>query len=92
MLALLQNCALVVTDSGGLQKEAFFNKKACVIAREETEWVELVNNGFATLVGSDTTKMQEAYQKHINANHDFSMSLYGNQVGETIYKEILQLI
>ncbi|MGY5355996.1 non-hydrolyzing UDP-N-acetylglucosamine 2-epimerase [Wenyingzhuangia sp. IMCC45467] len=92
MLALLQNCALVVTDSGGLQKEAFFNKKACVIAREETEWVELVYNGFATLVGSDTQKMQEAYQYHNSANHDFSMSLYGNQVGETIYKEIKMLI
>lgn len=92
MLALLQHCAMVITDSGGLQKEAFFNKKACVIAREETEWVELVNNGFATLVGSDTTKMQEAYQKHINTSHDFSMSLYGNQVGETIYKEIKMLI
>ncbi|MDO6425174.1 UDP-N-acetylglucosamine 2-epimerase, partial [Saccharophagus degradans] len=51
MLSLLKNCLIVVTDSGGLQKEAFFNKKACMIAREETEWVELVNHGFAVLVG-----------------------------------------
>lgn len=92
MLALLQNCALVITDSGGLQKEAFFNKKACVIAREETEWVELVNNGFASLVGSDTQKMKEAYQYHIFKQHNFSMSLYGNQVGQAIYKEIRKLI
>ena len=42
MLELLKKCKLVVTDSGGLQKEAFFNKKHCVIAREETEWIELV--------------------------------------------------
>lgn len=92
MLALLQNCALVVTDSGGLQKEAFFNKKSCVIAREETEWVELVHNGFATLVGSDTQKMQEAYNHHVSNEYNFSMSLYGDKVGETIYKEIKELI
>ncbi|NIJ46025.1 UDP-GlcNAc3NAcA epimerase [Wenyingzhuangia heitensis] len=92
MLALLKNCALVVTDSGGLQKEAFFNKKPCVIAREETEWVELVTHGFATLVGSNAQKMQEAYQLHSNKNHDFSVSLYGDKVGETIYQEIKKLI
>lgn len=92
MLALLQNCALVVTDSGGLQKEAFFNKKPCVIAREETEWVELINHGFATLVGSDTQKMEKAFEYHISSSYDFSKSLYGNKVGETIYKEIKSLI
>ncbi|MFW2347613.1 MAG: non-hydrolyzing UDP-N-acetylglucosamine 2-epimerase [Wenyingzhuangia sp.] len=92
MLALLQNCALVITDSGGLQKEAFFNKKACVIARKETEWVELVNHGFATLVGSNATRMQEATKHHLNTQHDFSLSLYGNQVGERIYEEIRKLI
>ncbi len=92
MLALLSNCTLVVTDSGGLQKEAFFNKKACVIAREETEWIELVNDGFAELVGGDADKMLQSYKSLIDKKHDFSKTLYGNQVGEAIYSEIEQLL
>ena len=92
MLELLKNCNLVVTDSGGLQKEAFFNKKHCIIAREETEWVELVTNGFAEIVGSNSLKMQEAFTKYQNSTADFSKELYGNEVGETIYKQLLKLI
>jgi UDP-GlcNAc3NAcA epimerase len=92
MLELLKNCQLVITDSGGLQKEAFFNKKHCIIAREETEWVELVKNGFATLVGSDSAKMQAAFAQYQNSNADFSMDLYGKEVGEEIHKLIHNLL
>jgi len=92
MLALLKNCALVVTDSGGLQKEAFFNKKACIIAREETEWIELVNSGFAKLVGSNSVLMYKTFEELLNKKHDFSISLYGNQVGVVMYKEIKELL
>lgn len=92
MLALLQNCALVVTDSGGLQKEAFFNKKACVIAREETEWIELVKYDFAKLAGSNTEQIFSFYKELLVKEHDFSISLYGDKVGENIYSQIEQLI
>ncbi|MGY5351172.1 non-hydrolyzing UDP-N-acetylglucosamine 2-epimerase [Wenyingzhuangia sp. IMCC45533] len=92
MLALLSNCSLVVTDSGGLQKEAFFNKKACVIARKETEWVELVKNGYATLVGGSSKQMIEAYRRLSAKDLDFSMPLYGERVGESIYKAIEELV
>jgi len=92
MLELLKNCNMVITDSGGLQKEAFFNKKNCIIVRDETEWVELVTNGFAKIVGSDTAKMFGAYAEFKNINVDFSLSLYGNHVGEKIYNEIKNLI
>jgi len=83
---------LVVTDSGGLQKEAFFNKKHCIIAREETEWVELVSNKFAIIVGSDSNKMVDAFQKFQHASSNFDMNLFGDNVGEQIYTEILKLL
>ncbi|MBL4938728.1 MAG: UDP-N-acetylglucosamine 2-epimerase (non-hydrolyzing) [Lutibacter sp.] len=92
MLELLKNCNLVVTDSGGLQKEAFFNKKHCIIAREETEWVELVLNGFAKIVGSNTVKMIKAFESFQNSSANFKVELYGNQVGEKIYSEILNIL
>ena len=92
MLELLKNCKMVLSDSGGLQKEAFFNKKHCIIAREETEWTELVTNGFAEIVGSDAKKIVAAFENFQHSNHDFSMELYGNDVGEKIYKSIRNLI
>ena len=92
MLELLKNCTLVITDSGGLQKEAFFNKKHCVIVREETEWVELVDNGFAKITGSNQSKIVNAYHEFKAAKTNFNVNLYGNNVGENIYKSIVKLV
>lgn len=55
MVWLLEHCKLVVTDSGGLQKEAYFFGKPCVTTRDETEWVELVACGANALAGADET-------------------------------------
>lgn len=92
MLALLKNCGMVITDSGGLQKEAFFNEKLCVIVREETEWVELVQHNFAEIVGSDTEKIVDTFQSFLNKNKSFDIELYGNNVGERIHTAIKTLI
>ncbi len=92
MLELLKSCKMVVTDSGGLQKEAFFNKKYCLIAREETEWVELVTNNFAKIVGSNKSKLINGFNSFKNYDADFSLSLYGNAVGERIHQEILSIL
>ena len=92
MLELLKNCTMVITDSGGLQKEAFFNGKHCIIAREETEWVELVTNGFAKVVGADERLMLSAFNDFKNSNKDFSVNLYGDKVGEKIYQSIIKLL
>lgn len=78
MVELLKHCALVVTDSGGVQKEAFFFGKPCITAREQTEWVELVEKGFNILVGSDTEKMVAAYHLSMQRSYNFNVNLYGN--------------
>jgi UDP-GlcNAc3NAcA epimerase len=92
MLELLKRCKMVITDSGGLQKEAFFNQKHCVIVREETEWVELVNNGFAAVVGSNQHQITEAFHDFSMKESDFSINLYGNNVGENIHQSIVSLL
>lgn len=92
MLELLKHCSLVFTDSGGLQKEAFFNKKHCVILRDETEWTELVSNDFATISGNNEIKIYKDYQYLISKKSNFNMELYGDNVGEKIYESIKNLI
>lgn len=77
MIVLLKNSALVFTDSGGVQKEAFFFGKQCITMREQTEWVELVEHGFNVLVGSDADKIVAAYEQSISCVSDFTMNLYG---------------
>lgn len=61
IIALEKNAALIITDSGGLQKEAFFFKKPCVILRPETEWVEIVENGNAIIADADKKRILDAY-------------------------------
>ena len=93
MIELLKNCKVVVTDSGGLQKEAFFNKKHCVIVRDETEWVELVENGFAEIVGADTNKIISAFETYSTKKSNFDIDLYGEgSVGDRIVDEIFKLV
>ena len=92
MLELLKKCNLVITDSGGLQKEAFFNKKHCIIVRDETEWVELVANGFAKIVGSDKKNMHQSFENYQKSTANFEMNLFGENVGEKIYNEIFKLL
>jgi UDP-GlcNAc3NAcA epimerase len=90
MIELLKYCSLVLTDSGGLQKEAFFFKKGCVTLRDETEWVELVNGGFNLLAGAEANRIVESAAAMMNTSPNYSVNLYGNgNASANIVEEIM---
>ena len=77
MLWLIDRCGLVVTDSGGLQKEAFFMGRPCVTTRDTTEWVELVEAGVNVLAGADEALIVAEAQARIGTEVHNDGSLYG---------------
>lgn len=77
MISLLKHSGLVLTDSGGVQKEAFFFGKACVTMRDQTEWVELVDGGVNELVGADNEWIISAAERHIGRIVEDVCELYG---------------
>ena len=90
MVYLIKNSKMIMTDSGGLQKEAYFFEKPCITLRDETEWVELIENGFNVLAGADKAKIIKTYYDY-KFNDDFSINLYGGgKASEIIIKEILK--
>jgi UDP-GlcNAc3NAcA epimerase len=78
MIYLLERCRMVLTDSGGLQKEAYFFKKPCVTLRDETEWVELISHGYNFVAGTNDEDIFEAYKKISEKRVDFKQNLYGD--------------
>ena len=89
MIELIKNSEMVMTDSGGLQKEAFFFSKNCLTMRDQTEWVELIQNGVNLLVGADKTKIIDGFKVMYEKQSDFSTNLYGN--GEASKNIVLAL-
>lgn len=89
MIWLLQRTECVLTDSGGLQKEAYFFSKPCVTLRDETEWVELVEAGGNTLVGADPEKIITAAQRYRNIPLSCNSYIYGD--GHAAEKIVNQL-
>ena len=91
MVWLIDNCSLVMTDSGGLQKEAYFFNKPCITLRDETEWIELVEIGVNQLVGADFNMIIDAYkQSRQLAIENMGEALYGGgMASENIVLDLL---
>ena len=78
IISLEKNARLIITDSGGLQKEAFFFQKPCVILREQTEWIEIVENGNALIAGANELKIISSVETLIKRTDFTYPNLYGD--------------
>ena len=76
MVFLLKNCRVVLSDSGGVQKEAYFFKKSCLILREETEWIELVECGVNHIVGANYQRIMKKFDS-LGTGTSFNSAFYG---------------
>ena len=87
-ILLEENSKKIVTDSGGIQKEAYFLSKPCITMRDETEWIETVQNGWNTIVGSDSNKILDAIE---NFNPTGTpASAFGNGDASSIITDIIE--
>jgi UDP-GlcNAc3NAcA epimerase len=91
MIHLENSASLIITDSGGVQKEAYFLEKPCIIMLDETPWTELVDSGMAILTGNSGEKIISAYNRLSNQALFFDKGLYGDgKAAEFIVAKILE--
>ncbi|MBI2967385.1 MAG: UDP-N-acetylglucosamine 2-epimerase (non-hydrolyzing) [Bacteroidetes bacterium] len=91
MIALEKNSRMIMTDSGGVQKEAFFFKKPCITLRPETEWVELVENGNNIIADDDIEKIAGAFRYFSGGPVITYPPFYGNgKTAEFIIEEVIK--
>jgi len=91
MTLLEKTAKMIITDSGGVQKESHFFKKPCLVLRKETEWIELVNNKTALLVDADPGKIRNGFSWFIKCGPELKYpGFYGDgKTAEFILKEIM---
>jgi UDP-GlcNAc3NAcA epimerase len=94
MTLLEKSCKMIITDSGGVQKESHFFKKPCLVLRKETEWIELVKNGTAVLVDADPEKIRKEFERFMIAGAGLEYpGFYGDgRTSEFIIREIMSLV
>ena len=90
ILALEKNAKIIITDSGGLQKEAYFFKKPCVILRPQTEWVEIVETGSAVITDANESAIIEAVNSFFSGKSLKFPPVFGDgHAAEFMAQEIL---
>lgn len=91
MTRLEKNARLILTDSGGVQKEAYFFEKPCVIARSETEWTEITAAGAGIVADADTTRLLQALEQFLDHPPVNFPAVFGDgRAAEFICNEILK--
>lgn len=78
MIQLEKNSCLIITDSGGVQKESYFFNKPCIVLRPETEWIEILLTGKAKLVSADYKKILSAFDNLINLDESEFPKIFGD--------------
>jgi len=91
MLVLEKNAKMILTDSGGIQKEAYFFKVPCVTLRDTTEWVETIEDGWNVIAGTDKTKILNAIN-NFEPNLSKHKNIYGSGKASKKIVEILNNI
>ena len=92
IIELEKNAKIVMTDSGGVQKEAFFFEKPCVIFRPETEWVEIVNHGAGIIADADKQRILDAYIALTDKKVTFPPLFGDGQASEFILSKIIDYL
>jgi len=94
MILLEKNCRMIITDSGGVQKESHFFRKPCIVLRKETEWIELVANGTVKLVDANPELICHEFSEYMKSEQNYEYpGFYGDgKTAEFILKEILLLL
>lgn len=92
IIRLEKNAAIVMTDSGGVQKEAFFYGTPCVILRPETEWVEIVEAGAGIIADADYERIMAAYEQLVNKPVAFPQLFGDAHASEKIIREIIDYL
>jgi UDP-GlcNAc3NAcA epimerase len=90
MIQLEHHSRLIMTDSGGVQKESYFFNKPCIILRPETEWEEVLETGKARLTGADRQEIAKAFEELIATPTTDFPSIFGDgHAAEFICQKIL---
>lgn len=92
MIALEKSASLVITDSGGVQKESFFFEKPCIILRPETEWVEIVEHSAGILADANYDKIMTAYQELLSKKVVFPKLFGDANAADLILDKIVRYI
>ncbi|MGB0177101.1 MAG: UDP-N-acetylglucosamine 2-epimerase, partial [Owenweeksia sp.] len=95
MIQALTDCSLLITDSGGMQKEAYYAGKYCITLREETEWTELLDEGVNVLAGHSRDSILDSVDAFLKASPFAVKNIYGDgqaahKILETLKNGILE--